>query len=74
MKKRKRTSQYKKAAAVFITAALCIAFALGLAGCGTDSGSATSDGTYDTVSEAFFLMNELPSPFPTSMGFVFSSI
>ena len=58
MKKRKCTSKHKNAAAVFITAALCIAFALGLAGCGTDSGSATSDGTYDTVSEAFFLMNE----------------
>ena len=56
MKKRKRTSRYNRAAAVFIAAALCIAFALCLSGCGTDSDS--SDGTYDTVSESFFLMNE----------------
>ena len=58
MKKRKRISKYKKAAAVFVTAALCIAFALGLAGCGANSDSDSPDGAYDTVSEDFFLMNE----------------
>ena len=56
MKKRKRISKYKKAAAVFVTAALCIAFALGLSGCGANS--ASPDAAYDTVSEDFFLMNE----------------
>ena len=58
MKKRKCTSRYKLSAAVFVTAALCIAFALGLAGCGANSGSDSPDAAYDTVSEDFFLMNE----------------
>lgn len=58
MKKRKRISKYIISAAVFVTAALCIAFALGLAGCGANSDSDSPDGAYDTVSEDFFLMNE----------------
>ena len=58
MKKRKRTSKYIISAAVFVTAALCFAFALGLAGCGANSGSDSPDGAYDTVSEDVFLMNE----------------